>query len=310
MTASAAKVSEMRPQSDLLISRTFAIRVRFNRLGNTRRVMESQYEVEADKSLIHISKRLIATDAFSALTRIQGEVVRYIDRICLPYLEVGVRLIPFALLGEVNKYLTKKKAEWDEAVEKFVKGYPKYCQDAAKGLDKLYSAADYPPASYVRKQFDFYWQIMTFGEVPENLRELDPQIYEDEARKMRSTLREAAEEITAFRREAFAKLVEHLAEQLTPDKDGETKRLPESTVQKLKDFLYLDDAQNVTNDVRLKELADQAKKLMEGVSAEALRNTDSVRERVSKGMNQILKQVDKLVKTEKAPVRKFKYDED
>ena len=96
-------------------------------------------------------------------------------------------------------------------------------------------------------------------------------------------------------RASLAEMVSRLRDRLTEEPDGKAKRLRESTVQKLRDFLSSFDFRNVTNDRELKEQVEKARALLGGISTDAIRNTNTLRARIREGMAEIATQMDALV---------------
>ena len=159
------------------------IKVRLQRLGNTRKVSTSQVEVDTDKALIRVSKHLIDSAELRQITNFDAEVRRYLCNTCLPF-DVGIHLCPFALLEQVEGRLRKFAEDRQSLVAAFLTAYPALCHEAATRLRTLYNPQDYPPIEYVRGQFGFTWQYMSFG-VPEQLREISTRIWGGRAGKGR-----------------------------------------------------------------------------------------------------------------------------
>src|SRR5688572_33386793 len=76
-----------------LAKKTVCIKVSLSTMGNTRKVSTAQIEADADKDLLRVSKRLVDSAELKAITRFDGEIRRYLYRICLPF-ETGIHLLP------------------------------------------------------------------------------------------------------------------------------------------------------------------------------------------------------------------------
>src|SRR5436853_3248945 len=131
-----------------LVQRTVCVKVRLGRLGNTRKVSNSQVEVDTDKSLIRVSKHLLDSKELHTIANFDGEIRRYLYDTCLPF-EPGIHLCPLALLEQMEGRLREFAAQRKELIETFLTAYPTLCQEAAKRLRSLYNPADYPPGEYV-----------------------------------------------------------------------------------------------------------------------------------------------------------------
>jgi serine phosphatase RsbU (regulator of sigma subunit) len=158
----------------------------------------------------------------------------------------------------------------------------------------------------VRSRFTFTWQYVSYG-VPEQLREISAQFFQEEREKAVVAMSEACTEIQQVMRASLLELVNHLHERLYDQQDGKPQRLRESTVEKLRDFLATFDMRNVVDDQELKEQVEKARALLEGVSTDALRNMPLVRAHVREGMADLAAQMDVLAGDRIS--RKFRFDE-
>jgi len=126
-----------------LAQRTVCIKVCLGLLGNTRKVSNSQVEVDADKSLIRVSKTLLSSQELQAIKSLDSEVRHYLYNTCLPF-EAGIHLLPLELIETVDERLREFEEKRHELVEVFVQAYPGLCRQAAERLRALY--ADRPVA--------------------------------------------------------------------------------------------------------------------------------------------------------------------
>jgi hypothetical protein len=285
--------------------RTVCVKVRLGRLGNTRKVSNSQVEVDTDKSLIRVSKHLLDSQELRALANFDGEIRRYLYDTCLPF-ETGIHLCPLALLEQMEAKLRDFAARRRELVAAFLSAYPRLCQDAAKRLRSLYNPGDYPPVEYVEQQFTFLWQYISFG-VPDQLREISTKIWREEREKAAQVMAEAGDEIQQVLRAAMAELVKHMRDRLKDGPDGKPLRFKETTVSNLVEFLGTFDFRNVTDDEELKRLVDRARTILGGVDAEELRTTTDLRARVQQEMADLAAELDTMIV--KKPGRKFRFEQ-
>lgn len=289
-----------------LAQRTVCVKVRLGRLGNTRKVSNSQVEVDTDKSLIRVSKHLLDSKELRAVANFDGEVRRYLYDTCLPF-EAGIHLCPFALLEQTEAKLRDFAARRQELVVAFLSAYPALCKEAAQRLRALYNPGDYPPVEYVEQQFTFLWQYISFG-VPEQLREISTKIWQEEREKAAQVMADAGQEIQQVLRAAMAELVKHMRDRLQDGPDGKPLRFKESTVSNLVEFLGTFDFRNVTDDAELKALVDRARTIVAGVDAEALRTTADLRSRVQQEMADLAAELDTMIV--KKPGRKFRFQQE
>jgi len=289
-----------------LAKKTVCIRVRLSTMGNTRKVSTSQIEADADKDLLRVSKHLVDSAELKAVGRFDGEIRRYLYNICLPF-EIGIHLLAIAALQQVEERLRQFASDREQLVQAFLVAYPSLCLDAAKRLRGLYNPADYPPAADVAREFGFSWQYVSFG-VPEQLKGISQEVWEQEREKAAQRMAEASCEIQQVLRESMAKLVQHMADRLKEGADGKPLRFKESTVSNLIEFLANFEFRNVTDDTELQALVAQSRQLLQGVNADDLRTTgELLRMKVQQGMAEIAAQLDTMFT--RTGGRKFRFDE-
>src|SRR5215469_9900962 len=112
-----------------LARKTVCIKIQRSRLGNSRKVSAAQVEVDTDKTLLRISKRLFDCPEYKAIANFDAEISRYLESVCLPF-EKGLHLCPWPLLGEVDRKLKEFAGERPALVDAFLAVYPTLCAQA------------------------------------------------------------------------------------------------------------------------------------------------------------------------------------
>lgn len=276
-----------------LVKKTVFIKIQRARLGNSRKVSTSQVEVDTDKSLLRVSKRLFDCPEYKAISNFDAEISRYLESVCLPF-EKGIHLCPLPLLQQVDTQLKEFSKKRPELVEAFLAVYPALCAQAPDRHRALHDLRDFLPIDQVRAAFSFSWRYPSFG-VAEKLREIAPEVWDEERNKIAQLMTEAASEAQQVMRAAMAELVQHLADRLQTTEDGKPVRLHKTAISKLLEFLDTFDFRNITDDAELKRLAEEARALVEGVNIKDLKTTAQLRERVRTGMQEIASQLDSML---------------
>lgn len=285
-----------------LASKTVLLRVRFGLMGNSRKISNSAVQVDADKNLIRVSKKLLESEELDAIRKADGELRGYIYDTCLPGFDDGLYFLPDLLIDQVEATFKKFKTERETLVDVFIAAYPELCKKAEESLRAVYSSKDYPSAEDVRAKFTFSWNYMEFG-VPGKLRRTNPALFAQEREKLADTFRDAEEQVIQVMRATLAEMVEKLRERLTDD-GGKQKIFRDTAVTNLQEFLNSFDFRNVTNDTDLKAQVDRARALITGTDPQALRDMDGLRNRVREGMAAISQALEPLVMDK--PSRKFR----
>lgn len=252
------------PVENDLLKKAVCLSVNFSKMGNSRKVPSGAVEVDADKTMIHVSKTLIDSDELQAIERHDGEMKRYLASRCLPSLfKQGIYLLPVALIDEVDGKITEFLAERKKLVDAFIAVYPERVEAAAKRLNVLYDPLNYPGSEQVKAEFGVSVQYINFG-VPGQLKQVSRAIFNREKDKAERLWKQATEEVQQVLRAAMADLVNHMVDRLSANHDGKKRVFRNSLVVNMADFLQTFEARNIADDKELKTLVGKAKDILKG----------------------------------------------
>ena len=99
MATYAMPLLELQDEGQDLARRTVCIKIQRSRMGNSKKVNTSQVEVDTDKTMLTVAKRLFTSNEYAAIRNFDGEVTRYLESTCLPF-ERGIHLCPLPLLKQ------------------------------------------------------------------------------------------------------------------------------------------------------------------------------------------------------------------
>ena len=260
--------------------------------GSRRKVASSEVTVDADTDRIGVSKSLYDSKEFKAVKTMDGTIRAYIYGRSLPSMfRSGVYMVPNTLLQETDTRLLELQAERDALIDAFMLEYPAIKLRDREKLRGLYDDADYPADATLRKAFSMGWEYIAFG-VPQNL---PGAMFAREQSKAAAKLAEATDEIRQVLRAEMGELVKHMVDRLSGKGDGKPKVFRNSLVENLKEFLQVFRDRNITDDAELDALCDRAKSLLNGVDAQALRESDQARSKVAAGFAEIKSQLDGMM---------------
>ncbi len=259
-----------------------------------------------DESAVHVRKELLDPDVLSALNGMRARMVRVLraNSVRCSMLAGGMWLVPIGRAEAVDKLLSEHLKERGRLVADLLDKYDAHRRAAKKRLGKLYREDDYPTPAEIRKAYSVSRRFLSFN-VPAALEGLNKELYQRELARVEAEVAEASSEIRAALREAFAGLVAHLAEKLTPGEDGKARVFKDTTVAKLQDFLATFAARDLTGDTQLSALAKKAQGVLDGLDTGALRTEDDVRGKVLGAMQEIqskLTDMNVIVRTRKISV--------
>ncbi|NLX98618.1 MAG: hypothetical protein GXY83_20865 [Rhodopirellula sp.] len=276
-----------------------AVRVSFTWLG-VRKTLTAEQRSEAaepfgaNAQFLSAGKKLIDTahPAFKAVTAIRNRAKQFWASMTLPYPEPGIRLIRQERIDDFDAHMRQFQEELAEAVATLDRHYSELKTTARQRLGSLFNAGDYPES--LRGMFEVSWDFPSV-EPPDYLQQLNPQLYEQECRRVQTRFDEAvrlAEE--AFTTE-LAKLVSHLTERLSAQEDGKPKVFRDSAVENLAEFFQRFRELNVRSDEQLDQLVGQAQRIIRGVEPQDLRDNAGLRQHVATEMSRVQSLLDGLL---------------
>jgi len=276
-----------------------AVRVMFTWLGARKTLTQEQKSQAADtfgaeRAYLSAGKKLLDTShpAFKAVTAVRHRVIAFWKGISLPYPESGIRLIRQDDISAFTVQMTSHKVELDEAVIQLDERYDELKSAARRRLGSLFNAADYPAT--LRGWFDVSYDFPSV-EPPEYLRQLSPQLYQQEAARVAARFDEAVQLAEQAFTEELSKLVSHLTERLSGTDDGKPKVFRDSVVENLREFFDRFRHLNIRSDEQLDDLVVQAQRVIRGVEPQQLRDNQAVRQQVASQLSGVQSVLDGLL---------------
>jgi hypothetical protein len=288
-----------------LFDRAVAIVLDSTCLGTSRKVATGAVDTkDADPTLIKVSKTILESKTLDAIRSLQGDTRRQVAARSTPSMmfRSSVYLLPIALLTETDEYLVSQRAKLAGLVEKFLREYAADKVKAEAKLGSMFNPTDYPAPETLAAMIGITWAYIAV-DAPAKLGEVSRTIMAREQQKAAATWASALEEATAVLRAGFTDLVEHMLEKLTPGDDGKKRVFRDSMIGNVREFLRTFPSRNLGDDAELAELARDAERLLSGVDAQALREGETIRDRVTLGMTAIKARLDEAACT--APARKY-----
>ena len=248
----------------------------------------------ADGDYVSAAKKLLDTGhpAFKAVSAVRHRIVSLFKGMSLPYPEPGVRLIRQDDIAVFNVQMQTLKAELEEAVTKLDEQYAELQSAARRRLGSLYDAGDYPES--LDGLFDVQWDFPAF-EPPNYLRQLSPELYEQECQRVTGRFDEAVRLAEEAFTEELAKLTSHLTERLAGAEDGKQKVFRDSAVENLTEFFDRFRHLSLSSDSQLDELVDQAQRVVRGVGPQQLRDDQTLRQHVATELSAVQSVLDGLL---------------
>jgi hypothetical protein len=276
-----------------------AVRLSFTWLGMRRSLSADQTAQAADtfgaqRQYLSAGKKLLDTrhPAFQAVTAVRSRILGYWKGMSLPYPEPGIRLIRQNRVDTFNAHMEQLRSELQEAVQQLDEHYSELRGAARERLGSLYDPGDYPPS--LEGLFQVAWDFPSV-EPPDYLRQLHPEIYEQECQRMRQRFDEAVQLAEQAFLEELGQLVAHLTERLTGQADGKPKIFRDSSIGNLTEFFQRFRRLNVRSNEQLDQLVDQCQQVVRGVEPQLLRESAGVRQSVAQELARVQTALDSLL---------------
>jgi hypothetical protein len=276
-----------------------AVRLAFVWFG-VRKTLTSEQKAQAadtfgaEGTFLSAGKKLLDTGhpAFKAVTSIRNRTISFWKGLSLPFPESGIRLIRQDDIGSLNMQLTTLKSELDEAVWRLDEHFAELRSAARERLGSLYNPNDYPAS--LQGLFGMSWDFPSV-EPPEYLRQLSPQLYEQERARVAARFEEAVTMAESAFMGELGKLISHLTERLSGQDDGKPKVFRDTAVENLRTFFDRFRDLNVRSNDQLDALVAQAQRAIRGIEPQQLRDADSLRQHVATQLTAVQASLDGLM---------------
>lgn len=281
-----------------------------SRPGIRRKIGNDKVQVDADKSMISVTKEILDSSTYRKIVSLDGEIRHWVRARSLPApaLKTGVYAVPVGLVTQVEEKLREFEKEREELVKRFVSLYPERVEEARTRLRSNFNSADYPSARSLSYSFRLRTRYVSF-DVPASLEEVSGDMFKREQAKAARAWEETLDEWKTLLRTGMADLVNHMVERLEVNGDGKPRIFRDSLVGNLRDFLGTFNARNVADDKELGELAEKARALLgRKVTPERLREDTRCREAVAAGFTEIKNKLDTMIVDK--PKRRITFGDD
>jgi hypothetical protein len=276
-----------------------AVRLSMSWLGVRKALTDQQKQqvavaFNAEKDCLSAGKKLLDTrhPAYKTITIIKGRVIGYWRGMTVPFPEPAIRLIRQDCIDAFGSQMTGFREELATAAERLDEHYDELKDLAQRQLGSLFNPTDYPPQ--LRGLFVIEWDFPSV-EAPTYLRQLNPELYEQECARIASRFDEAVRLTEAAFIDEFTQLVGHLTERLEGQNDGQPKVFRDSAIGNLTQFFERFRHLNIRSNDQLDELVEQAQDVVQGRSPQQLRDNTTLRQSVATQLTEVQNALDELL---------------
>lgn len=286
---------QTQPTQASVLDNALMLTLDFGRFGVTKKASLGMVEVNSDKALLSLRKRVLKCDEYDAIKSLDRDIRKYIETAAVPFpIRAGAFLIPDVRSVAVDEKLEEFATRRAALVDAFIAVYPSKIIEIENDLRDLYNAKDYPDAEDVRSKFTMAWAFQNYG-VPGRLSKISVKLAAQEAEKAKARLQEATAVMQDAMRAEMAQFVEYMNDRMTPTEDGKKKIFKAPAIAKFTEFLDGFADRNLTGDAELAALVADAKNLLNGVDIDQLRKEDGLRSALQVGFSRIKEQMADMI---------------
>jgi hypothetical protein len=239
-------------------------------------------------------KSLVDQDILTPPRRTIDRARKFLESSALPSPIESLTLVNRDSIERIDERLKELEIDFWKEVDRVEVLYDTAKEQARRILepDGLWDLLDYP--SDIRKKYKFSWQYFAL-DTPARSQILTPEVYAREKEKFMALMEETQDLAIMTLRSELQDLVAHMVDRLEPGEDGAPKKFKDSLVGNFYRFFETFEERNLFQDAEIEELVKEAKQALQGVSADALRDTSILRNSVKNSMQVVKDRVDQAV---------------
>ena len=256
--------------------------------------------VRANKTLI--DKKNLA-DINSIITKFRNVLKSY----SVPFMIQGMYLVKKENVLELIELLNELKEEIKKPIEELVKNYDKYKKEAEKILGpEFFNPFDYPDD--IRSRFGIRYKVVDLSPSA-ILKDINMEVWKEQQNEIGKAIEQTKIEAMLITRKAFMKELEDVIGVLVGDnKNGKPKRIRSDTLEKFNKFYEaFTTKQNIFNDKELKQIIENAKNELEGISSKDLRDDVELKESVAEQIAEVGEILEKSIEDKEKIYRKLSW---
>jgi len=279
-----------------LASSGFLVNVEVNVWSATKQDKSISNEVttayKADKDAGRFVKNLLAGDpTHKEILNHRQSVYNWVKRRTYDWAG-STRLLPTASLEKFKEEYRDLQEDHEKLVSAFIDKYPDIVAAMAFKQGDMFDATEYPSATEAKKRFAMNLFVTPVPAadfrcaIAEDIAEDLKQHYENQAnQKVQEIMRDATERLVEF-----IKRIAHACREVQPDANGKMRRpkVYEATIAQAQEMCDLLKHFNLTNDAQLEAMRHEVKGVLDGLSADTLRDSEAVRVSVKSDLDRIM----------------------
>ena len=283
-----------------LDQRAVLIRLRVSKFGINRKdakaTKDAQDANNAAADSGEFTKHIMPKTWLDPVSKIEGEATRYLAQHSSPWADDKARIIASSTFLTVKRALDDYETGFNIEADRAAASYDIERQAARFRLGGMFNERDYPPASAIRRKFNFRVVVRQVPMADDFRVDLDDESRAAVQAAMEAANRTQLEEVRQDLKTRVREVAERIVERLTNYKPGEKGKRAESTfkdslIQNARDLAELLPSLNILGDPEIDDLAFRLKE-MSDTPAQELREDEATRKATARAAQDILDSMD------------------
>lgn len=291
-----------------LRQQTVGLRLKLAHLPTTKalsaeqkRQIAAQFGAEAEA--VSATKKLLDTrhPKYKAVTKALARIKRHWRDATVPYIEAGIRLLPWSKMAEYDAEHQKLVGTLTAAVLELEQVYAsELIPQRQSVMGELFDAQDY--LSTLEGAWGAQRDYMSL-DPPDFLKTLAPKIYEEQVARLTASLTQSVEKAEQAFATQLAEMLQGLVERLTPE-SGKKKVIQQRGLDSLKEFIIrYKDLQFATGSGQLEQLMETVEAATANQTAKDLRTSVHAQQEMREAAQAALRQAALLITDQARAIR-------
>lgn len=294
------KTTQESNDTSVNLNEAILVNLKSSSFGNFRKVPIEKLGKGLSKRL-RASKELVDKSIFEEINSVFAKIRTTVISYSLPFPIDGFYLCPKAsvmkLCEELDALIEKVPGILDNLQETYTEGI----EEAKEELGiEFFNQEDYPPN--IRDKFKISYRLLDL-KPSEGVKEFDPKLYKEEENKFKNMMEETRNECITFLRQGFLQVLQSVTDSVT-----NKQRIRQDSVDKIEKFFNEFNTKNIFQDKQLENVLKEARNVMFGVSAEDIRNSEALKEKIQKEIKTVTESLQEVmeIKPRKITLKKIK----
>lgn len=252
---------------------------------NTKKVVEDAGATSNDAA--HVTKKLfVGNPKLEEVMRRATAARAYVADRTLPWMG-DLKLLPMTQYLTFQDDMEDLKAEFDNAVNDFLKDYDIQVSAMAFKLGALFDRKEYPSAHEIRNKFDMSWSISPLPAAGDFRVEAEAELRKNLQRAYQEQMEKRIQSSMTTMWTRLKETLEHMVDRLG-ETDGKPNIFRDSMLENAKELVNLLRDFNLANDPKMEQARKQLMAIIDGVEPDELRKNKDVRADVRANVSDIL----------------------